>query len=144
MILLAVLTSFLIVGVSDLITERIPNAITLPLIATGTIAHIIGGTLPEALLGCVLCGGAPLFVGSVCERVAPSVAEKGVGGGDIKAAAAVGAWFGFQGAVVLAAACAVASFVMAARRLRPCARRGVPLGPYLALAVAVVTVLQWG
>lgn len=144
MIPLAVLTSFLIVGASDLVTERIPNFITFPLIASALIVSTNGGTLVESLLGAALCGGTLLIVTFLCEEAARSGWGGGAGGGDVKAAAAVGAWFGIHGVVIVAAACALASFVMTARGLRSRILQGVPLGPYLALTVTVAAVVQWG
>lgn len=81
--------------ISDIRTRRIPNALTFPAAVAGVIFHAASGGLPAAgwsLLGWL--AGAALFF--------PIFALRGMGAGDVKLLAAVGAWLG-PGQVVIAA-----------------------------------------
>jgi prepilin peptidase CpaA len=82
-VLVAVLTA----AVADLRAFRISNLLTLPLLLSGLLYHCtIAGTdgLLSSLLG-MLFGFAPLFLFYLMG---------GMGGGDVKLMAAVGAWLG--------------------------------------------------
>ena len=73
---------------TDITSRRIPNALTLPAVGVGVAAHAVAGGLPEAsaaLLG-GLVGLAVFF---------PIFALGGLGGGDVKLMAALGAWIGW-------------------------------------------------
>jgi prepilin peptidase CpaA len=76
----------------DLRGFRIPNSLTLPLLATGLVYNALvggGGPLLGSLLG-VLFGGGILF---------PIYCLGGMGAGDVKLLAGVGAWLGVPGIV---------------------------------------------
>ena len=81
--------------VSDLRTRRIPNVLTFPAAAGALAFHLAAGGWSAAgwsAAGCVV--GALLFF--------PIFALRGMGAGDVKLLAAVGAWIG-PGQVALAA-----------------------------------------
>lgn len=88
----------LICAVTDFKTHLIPNKITLPMLAAGLAHAAAVKNLPDALLGLVFAGGVLL----VCALMG------GVGGGDLKLAAALGVWFGFRNALWILL---IASFV---------------------------------
>lgn len=120
----------------DLERLLILNRMLWPLAGLGAVLSMAGvhwGAAPPqweaALLGAALGGGslwgiACLFPGSL-------------GGGDVKFAAALGLWFGWQGVLVvlygafIAGGCAAAALLLTGR-----ARRGdpVPFGPFLSAA----------
>ena len=87
-------TPHIVVGVvlalaclSDLRTRRIPNVLTFSAAAVALVFHLLTGGWSAAgwsLAGCVL--GALLFF--------PMFALRGMGAGDVKLLAAVGAWIG--------------------------------------------------
>ena len=84
-------------SISDLRTRRIPNALTLPAIAAALLFHVVTGGFTAAgwsLAGCLL--GALLFF--------PMFALRGMGAGDVKLLAAVGAWLGPGQAAMVALA----------------------------------------
>lgn len=126
---------------TDLETLRLPDALTWPLAATGVAANILltllhapSWTSPSAsLLGLVL-GYFGLWAFAWGWRWWRG--ETGMGGGDIKLFAAVGAWLGpsaLPGVLMLAAA--GASLVAIWLLLRGVNRAAVlPFGPALALA----------
>lgn len=74
----------IICGVLDFKTRTIPNKITIPLAALGLIYQIVVGHLYSSLAG--------LLIGFSIGLV--SFALNGMGGGDVKLMAALGAWLG--------------------------------------------------
>ena len=73
--------------ISDVRTRRIPNALTFSAVATAVVFHLLTGGWSAAgwsFAGCLL--GALLFF--------PMFALRGMGAGDVKLLAAVGAWLG--------------------------------------------------
>jgi prepilin peptidase CpaA len=78
------LTAALIAAVTDIWKFKVYNALTLPLLASGLIYHGLRGELTESLLG-ILFGFAALIALYVIG---------GMGAGDVKLMAAVGAWLG--------------------------------------------------
>jgi prepilin peptidase CpaA len=106
-------TSHIFVGVvlafacvSDLRTRRIPNALTLSAVAGALLFHLITGGMSAAgwsLAGAFL--GAGLFF--------PMFALRGMGAGDVKLLAAVGAWLGPSQVAVAALATSLAGGVIA-------------------------------
>ena len=106
-------TSHIFVGVvlllaciSDLRTRRIPNALTFSAIAAALAFHAVTGGLSAAgwsLAGCLL--GALLFF--------PMFALRGMGAGDVKLLAAVGAWLGPPQVAMAAIATSVAGGLIA-------------------------------
>lgn len=72
-------------GYTDAIKRIIPNAITLPTLLIGIVSAIYFGHLGASLAGAAVAFGI-YFVMAL---------TGGMGGGDVKLAAAMGAWFGF-------------------------------------------------
>lgn len=96
----------LLACISDLRTRRIPNALTFSAIAAALAFHVVTGGPSAAgwsLAGCVL--GALLFF--------PMFALRGMGAGDVKLLAAVGAWLGPWEVAMAALAASVAGGVIA-------------------------------
>ena len=90
---LILISSLLLVAITDFRSSKIPNLITLPLMLLGFVAALFGwnnGVTPiPALVGAVV--GLLLFLG-------PFLAGW-LGGGDVKLLAAYGAWLGMVGIV---------------------------------------------
>ena len=87
--------------ITDLRTRRIPNALTFSSTAAALLFHAVTGGVNAAawsLAGCVL--GVLLFF--------PMFALRGMGAGDVKLLAAVGAWLGPSQVVIAALATSVA------------------------------------
>jgi prepilin peptidase CpaA len=102
-----VLAASLIAAVTDLWKFKVPNLLTLPLLAGGLVYHgVTGGLsgLAESGLG-ALCGFAILIVFYLLG---------GMGAGDVKLMAAVGAWLGMSltFSVFLASALAAGVYAM--------------------------------
>ena len=79
-----VLTAALVAAVTDVWKFKVYNALTLPLLATGLIYHGLHFEITDSLLG-ILFGFAALV---------PLYIVGGMGAGDVKLLAAVGAWLG--------------------------------------------------
>jgi prepilin peptidase CpaA len=92
--------------ISDLRTRRIPNALTFTAAATALMFHFITGGFNAAgwaLAGCLV--GVLLFL--------PMFALRGMGAGDVKLLAAVGAWLGPSQVAYVALAASIAGGVVA-------------------------------
>lgn len=121
-------------------TTLLPDNLTLPLLWAGLAASAIGWTIPlsEAVWGAV---AGYLSLWSVYWFFKKATGKEGMGYGDFKLLAALGAWLGVQmilpivlGASVLGAV--VGIFMKATGALRE--GRFVPFGPFLAGAGIVV------
>ena len=87
--------------VSDLRTRRIPNVLTFSAAAGALLFHLVTGGLSAAgwsLAGCFV--GALVFF--------PMFALRGMGAGDVKLLAAIGAWLGPSQVAIVALAASVA------------------------------------
>jgi prepilin peptidase CpaA len=92
--------------VTDLRARRIPNALTFSAALAGLAAHaIVGGARGLAMAAAGWGVGLLLFL--------PLFALRGIGGGDVKLLAALGAWLGPRDAFWLACWSAVAGGVFA-------------------------------
>jgi len=83
-VLLGCLIPATVCGYTDIKRGLIYNKVTLPMIAAGICYSIYTSQIKEALLGLAL----GFFILLICGLMG------GVGGGDVKLAAALGAWFG--------------------------------------------------
>ena len=142
----AVLCSALIViFFIDLDFQIIPDVITLPGIVVGLAVSLLPGglTIGQAALGMLVGGGALYLVAVLGDWL---FKKESMGGGDIKMAAMLGAFLGWQKVLFIFIASAVIGLVVSvglmafSRRLRE--QRVVPFGPFLALAAVVA--IGWG
>ncbi|MGP1676772.1 MAG: prepilin peptidase [Burkholderiales bacterium] len=128
----------------DFDTQLLPDSITLPLIWAGLMLNL-AGTFTD--LGSAVIGAVAGYLSLWCVywgfRIVTG--KEGMGFGDFKLLAAIGAWLGWQmlPLVVLASSFVGAIFGIS---LMLFARHGrnvpIPFGPYLAVAGAVA--LLWG
>ena len=132
-------------------TTLLPDGLTLPLLWGGLVAAALGWTvsLPTALWGAV---AGYLSLWSVYWLFKLTTGKEGMGFGDFKLLAALGAWLGWQMIVpMLLLASVIGAVVGVAMKLAATLREGryVPFGPFLAGAGLVVmfagapTVLDW-
>jgi prepilin peptidase CpaA len=92
--------------VSDLRTRRVPNVLTFPAVLAALVFHLFVHGLPG--LGWSAAGA---FLGLLV--FLPIFALGGLGAGDVKLAAALGAWVGVPDVFVVAVAGAIAGGVLA-------------------------------
>jgi leader peptidase (prepilin peptidase) / N-methyltransferase len=121
-------------------TTVLPDALTLPLLWAGLVAAAAGWTLPlpVALWGAV-AGYMSLW--SVYWLFKLATGKEGMGYGDFKLLAALGAWLGWQMIVpILLLASVIGAIVGIAMKMNSSLREGryVPFGPFLAGAGIVV------
>ena len=128
----------------DIDTHLLPDSITQPLLWTGLLLNL-GGTFVD--LGSAVIGVAAgyLSLWSVYWGFRIATGKEGMGFGDFKLLAAVGAWLGWQmlPLVVLASSLVGAVFGISLMLLAKHGRNvPIPFGPYL--AAAGVVALFWG
>jgi len=139
MIFTLLATSLLIVSFIDLAYRIIPDVITLPGIIAGLLASTLATSvgLGSALLGVVIGGGLFLLIAIV--------SRGGMGGGDIKLTAMIGAFLGWQGVFVtifLAALSGAVSGLFLMMIKKKGRKDALPFGPFLALGALLA--LLWG
>jgi leader peptidase (prepilin peptidase)/N-methyltransferase len=137
--------ALLALAVIDARTTLLPDALTQPLTWAGLLAAGLGYSgvgLPDALWGAV---GGYLFLWLVYWAFRLVTGKEGMGQGDFKLLAALGAWFGWQALLALILIASLSSLVIGLgllwrRRLNADGR--IPFGPFLALAGLVL--MLWG
>ncbi|NKE66197.1 prepilin peptidase [Ramlibacter sp. RBP-2] len=116
-------------------TTLLPDDITLPLLWAGLIIAALGWTgvtLPQALWGAV---AGYLSLWTVYQAFKLLTGKEGMGYGDFKLFAALGAWFGWQALVpIILMASVIGAVVGIAMKVSSSLREGgyVPFGPFLA------------
>jgi len=135
----ALLAGLVAITVVDLEHQIIPDVLSLPGILAGVLANLATGRLPwlESIVGVLVGGGAFLVI--------ILVSGGGMGGGDMKLGAMLGAFLGWK-VVLLSMLVAVVAGGILAVALMAAGVRGrkdpIPFGPFLALGGAVG--LFWG
>jgi leader peptidase (prepilin peptidase) / N-methyltransferase len=147
----AVAATLLALALIDWDTTVLPDALTLPLLWAGLVAAAFGWTIPlSAALWGAIAGYLSLW--SVYWLFKLTTGKEGMGYGDFKLLAALGAWLGWQMIVpMLLLASVIGAAVGIAMKLAATLREGryVPFGPFLAGAGMVVmlagapSVLDW-
>lgn len=139
MIFTLLVTSLLIVSFIDAAYRVIPDVMTLPGIIAGLLASALVTSvgLGSAILGVTLGGGLFLLIAII--------SRGGMGGGDIKLTAMIGAFLGWQGVFVtifLAALSGAVSGLFLIVVKKKGRKDALPFGPFLALGALLA--LLWG
>jgi leader peptidase (prepilin peptidase)/N-methyltransferase len=125
-------------------TTLLPDDITLPLLWLGLVAAALQWTptgLNSALWGAV---AGYLSLWSIYWGFKITTGKEGMGYGDFKLFAALGAWFGWQALIPLILIASIAGAVVGlAMKFTSGLREGgyIPFGPFLAMAGYAVLVL---
>ncbi|WP_255990223.1 prepilin peptidase [Chitinolyticbacter albus] len=120
----------------DADTYLLPDTITLPLLWLGLLVNLNDGfvSLPSAVIGAI---AGYLALWSVYWAFKLLTGKEGMGYGDFKLLAALGAWFGWQSLPVIILLSSLAGAVIGTV-LALAAKRGLgkpmPFGPYLGIA----------
>jgi leader peptidase (prepilin peptidase)/N-methyltransferase len=139
LIYFAFFAALIVITVIDLYYQIIPDVISLPGIGAGLLASLV---LPEitffnSLLGALLGGGSLFLVATVYQWL---FKREGMGGGDVKLLAMIGAFLGWK-AVILTIF--FASLIGSLTGIGIMLLRGkdfkyaIPFGPFLSLAAAI-------
>jgi len=137
--------TMLALAVIDFDTQLLPDSLTLPLLWAGLLVNLWGGgfaPLPAAVAGAAF---GYLSLWSVYWAFKLITGKEGMGYGDFKLLAAIGAWLGWQALPLVIMLSSVAGALIGIA-LIAAARMGrsvpMPFGPYL--VIAGVVALIWG
>jgi prepilin signal peptidase PulO-like enzyme (type II secretory pathway) len=140
-----ILLLLLVLAAIDLHARRLPHPLTAALAVLALLRAVLDGGNPWAALGAGLVVGLPFWL---LRRIGRHRATRGrpaagVGGGDVRFAFATGCLLG-AGPGLLAAAAATTALFLAGLAARLTGRRtaALPLGPFLALPVILLVLLQ--
>ncbi len=146
LVLAALLLTWSLVALTgiDYDTYLLPDNITLPLLWAGLLVNVNGlfVSLPDAVLG---AAGGYLVLWSVFWLFKLATGKEGMGYGDFKLLAALGAWLGWQMLpviIVLSSLVGAAVGIALVLTRRQDASKPIPFGPYLAAAGWIA--LVWG
>jgi leader peptidase (prepilin peptidase)/N-methyltransferase len=139
----------------DLDHRIIPDVISLPGIVIGFLLSLTGATLPipDSLIGVVVGGGSLYVVAVVYEKVTK---REGMGGGDVKLLAMIGAWLGWKAVLFTLFFASLTGSVIGGTIMmakKEDSKLAIPFGPFLAFsALAYIFIgprlidwyLHWG
>jgi leader peptidase (prepilin peptidase)/N-methyltransferase len=133
---LVLVWALLTLTVIDLNTMLLPDQITLPLLWLGLLVNVGGTftTLPEAVIG---AAAGYLVLWTVYQAFRLLTGKEGMGFGDFKLLAALGAWMGWQalpGIVLMSSLVGAIVGVSLMLLRKKDASMAIPFGPYLAAA----------
>jgi leader peptidase (prepilin peptidase)/N-methyltransferase len=131
----AFVAALIVVSFIDLDHQIIPDVISLPGIVVGLVASALGQGPPllDSVLG-ALVGGGILYAVAVGYHAL--TAREGMGGGDIKLLAMIGAFLGWRGVLVTLIVGSFTGAVVGISLIlvrRTDSRVPIPFGPFLAL-----------
>ncbi|PWB65068.1 MAG: prepilin peptidase [Deltaproteobacteria bacterium] len=138
-----VLFSFLVpITFIDIDHRIIPDELSLAGLAAGLLLSFLpGGDWKGSLLGGVLGGGILYATAFAYEKV---TGREGMGGGDVKLIAMIGAFLGWKGALLTifgGSILGVAGGVVAMRKGTEGLKTAIPFGPYLCAAALIARFL---
>jgi leader peptidase (prepilin peptidase)/N-methyltransferase len=125
----------------DFDTQLLPDQLTIPLMWVGLAASLPAGRAPEALIGAI---AGYLSLWSVYWAFKLATGKEGMGYGDFKLLAALGAWLGWQALVPIVLIASVAGALAGLALMARGNGRDTPIafGPWL--AIAGWAVMMWG
>lgn len=120
----------------DAQTQLLPDSLTLPLLWLGLLANLQGAFVPltDAVIG---AAAGYLVLWAIYWFFRLATGKEGIGYGDFKLMAALGAWLGWQVlplVLVLASCMGAVVGIAAVLTRRRSVEQAIPFGPYLALA----------
>jgi len=129
-------SALLVITFIDLAHQIIPDTISIPGIPCGLGASLLIPTVSwqESLLGILVGGGLLLFIAGGYKWI---TARDGMGGGDIKLLAMMGAWLGWKAIPFIILASSLIGLLVGGGSgllLKKSLRAKIPFGPFLAIA----------
>ena len=127
--------TLLILSFIDLDHKILPDVLTLPGIAVGWLVSFLPGGISwtDSLIGLVAGGGSLYLVATVYASI---TGREGLGGGDIKLLAMIGAWMGWQSLPLIVLMSSLSGAVIGSVFILvggKGARTQIPFGPFLSL-----------
>ena len=137
-------SALVVVIVIDIRLQIIPDVISLPGIVLGVAVSAIGGHVSwqSSLIG-LLCGGGVLYALALGYALLRKI--DGMGGGDIKLLAMIGAWLGWQSlpfVILLSSLSGSLVGLLAMLKQRKGGQTRIPFGPFLSLAALLYLFYQ--
>jgi len=143
-VLILLMWSLLIVAIIDFYHHLIPDEITQPLIWVGLILNsggmIAGVSLNESVLGAIL-GYLSLWTVNWFFKLIRK--QEGIGHGDFKLLAAIGAWLGWQSlftTIIISSLIGAVSGIFVITFFGKNKTQPIPFGPYLSVAALIFIV----
>ncbi|NBX67921.1 MAG: prepilin peptidase [Proteobacteria bacterium] len=128
-------SGLLVISVIDLHHQIIPDEISLPGIVIGFLVSLWVGKISwwQSLLGILIGGGIFLAIAWGYEKISK---KEGLGGGDIKLLAMLGAWLGVQSLLVIIIMSSLLGSIVGISLMifqKKDFKTAIPFGPFLAL-----------
>lgn len=130
------ISALIVISFIDLDFQIIPDQISIPLIFIGLILSVLphnslnlAQDIKDSLIGIVVGGGSLLIVSLI--------SKGGMGGGDVKLNAAVGAFLGWKSALLTIFIGSLAGSIVGIVILKKTGSRKIPFGPFLSLGACV-------
>lgn len=135
------LSSLIVISFIDLDFQIIPDRISISLILFGLLLSVLSHSaynlvadLKESLLGILVGGGSLLIIALL--------SKGGMGGGDIKLNAGIGAFLGWQNALLTIFIGSLLGAIVGLIILKKTGNRKIPFGPFL--SIGSIISLFWG
>lgn len=141
---MALAWAFVVLTLIDLDSHLLPDSITLPLLWLGLIFNL-GATfadLHSAVIGAMV---GYLVLWAIYWAYRGAFRQEGIGHGDFKLLAALGAWFGWQPLLIVVGVASIAGGITSMGQgllARHGKEMAMPFGPFL--AAGGIVVLLWG
>ena len=135
----AFVSALIVITVIDLYHQIIPDSISLPGIAVGLLASLVlpGITFWNSLVGALLGGGSLFIVATVYQWL---FKREGMGGGDVKLLAMIGAFLGWKAVLLtillsslIGSVTGILIMVMKGKDFK----YAIPFGPFLSLGAVI-------
>ncbi|MBW1721144.1 MAG: prepilin peptidase [Deltaproteobacteria bacterium] len=129
-------SSLVVISFIDLHHKIIPDIISLPGIAAGFLASLpgwTGTTWSDSLIGVIGGGGFLFLIALLFKKL---TGKEGMGGGDVKLLAMIGAWLGWRSLPFVILTSSLAGILIGGLSLLVSGkglRSRIPFGPFLAL-----------
>ncbi len=129
------LSSLVAISFIDMDFQIIPDSISLPLIVFGVIFSLLPESdflrigVKESIIGIFVGGGSLLLVAIL--------SKGGMGGGDIKLNAAIGAFLGWKFALLTVFVGSVFGSLMGIIMMKKTGNRKIPFGPFLSIGAII-------
>ncbi|MDY6972464.1 MAG: prepilin peptidase [Thermodesulfobacteriota bacterium] len=128
-------TTLLVISFIDIHHKIIPDALSLPGIAAGWTTSVFLGNINwlDSLIGTIAGGGSLFLVGFVYEHL---TGREGMGGGDVKLLAMIGAWMGWRPLPLIVLISSLTGAIIGSAFLLMAGkgfRFRIPFGPFLSL-----------